>query len=232
MPGSQILLLNPRRRRRRLSNPRRARRAHSRRAHRRTYHRRANPRRVHRVAGHYARSKRGRRFYVRAHRSNPRMRRRRRSNPRLFSSSGGVMRDYVMPAAIGAAGAVALKIGWGYLSPKLPTMLQSGWGAMGGQAAVVLAAGYGLGRVMPRQRRQIGLGVVGALTVIAYSAAVQLLSSYVPQLQGLRDYVDYAGNMGAYMGPGAVALPAPAAARMGVVSPAPALRGLNAYMTY
>lgn len=151
-------------------------------------------------------------------------------------SGASIMRDYVMPAGIGAVGAVGLKVGWGYLSPHLPAAVQSGWGALGAQSAVVLATGYGLGRALPRHRRSIALGVVGALTVIAYTAAVQLLQQYVPNLQGLRDYTDY--RIGAYMGaPGLPALPAPAGARagvgrVGIISPAPALRGLAAYMSY
>lgn len=240
--SEQLLLLNPRRRRRR--NPHRRRRSVARFFGRTRRRRLANPRR-HRVRGHYSRD-RGHRVYVRSHMANPRRRRRshRRhyrhlGNPRSLSAAN-LMRDYVMPAGIGAVGAVGLKVGWGYLSPHLPTAVQSGWGALGAQSAVVLAAGWGLGKAMPRHRRSIALGVVGALTVIAYTAAVQLLQTYAPNLQGLRDYTDY--RIGAYMGaPGVPALVAPTGAAaprlsgfrgVGMISPAPAVRGLGAYMTY
>ncbi len=250
--SEQLLLLNPRRRR---SHRMPAGLARYWAKHRRR--RLANPRRArHRVRAHTSHV-RGRRVYVRSHMSNPRRHHRRRvhrmnprrryrhlSNPRAMSLGfGSIGRDYVMPSAVGAAGAIALKLGWGYLSPHLPAAVQSGWGALGAQSALVLAAGFGLGKALPRHRRSIAVGVVGALTVIVYTAGVQLLSQYAPNLQGLRDYTDY--TIGAYMG--APGLPAPAAmvtaaapsanARLrglAWTSPAPALngRGMGAYMTY
>ncbi len=235
--SESVLLLNPRRRRRgmpaglkrywasrrrrRLENPRRHRRARassSRRSRRRLYVM-SNPRRHRRV-------------HARRHHSRHRYRH--LSNPRQISTRN-LMGEYVMPAAIGAVGAVGLKIGWGYLAPHLPSAVQSGYGAIGAQAAVVLAAGFGLGKALPKHRRGIALGVVGALTVLAYNVAVQLLSQYAPNLAGISDYTAY--PLGAYMAPTAGPLPAPAAVpapvrRLGWVSPAPALRGLNAYMSY
>lgn len=180
----------------------------------------------------------------RHHRTHRRAHRRFRhlSNPRSIAL-GSIGRDYILPSTIGAAGAVGLKIGWGYLAPHLPAAVQSGWGALGAQSGVVLLAGFGLGKALPRHRRSIALGVVGALTVIAYTAAVQLLQQYAPNLQGLRDYTDY--RIGAYMG--APGLPAPAAAMtssgasanarlrgLGLISPAAGLqgRGIGAYLTY
>ena len=229
--SEQLLLLNPRRRRRRRVKARRRaaprRRAAARFFGRTRRRRLENPRRHRRVRAR-------RRVYL----SNPRRMLRRRyrhlSNPRNVSMRN-VMRDYVIPAGIGGVGAVGLKVGWGYLSPHLPTSFQSGWGALGAQSAVVLAAGFGLGKALPRHRRSIALGVVGALTVIGYTAMVQLLSTYAPKLQGLRDYTDY--GLGAYMpgAPAPAALPAPASSRIGLISPAPALRGfsgMGAYMTY
>lgn len=233
--SEQLLLLNPRRRRRRRalrSRTRRARKSVARFFGRTRRRRLENPRR------HRRRS--ARRVYARSVMSNPRRRRRvsrRRyrhlSNPRSINVRN-LTRDYLVPAGIGAAGAVGLKIGWGYLSPHLPTSLQSGWGALGAQTAAVLAVGFGAGKALPRHRRSIAIGVVGALTVITYTALVQLLTQYAPNLQGLRDYTDY--RIGAYMGSSApAALPAPAAAggrRMGMISPAPAIRGFGAYMQY
>lgn len=236
----QVLLLNPRRRsrrmpaglarywasrrRRRLPNPRR----------RRIRARRANPR--HRVRPYVERRAR-RRVYVRGHSSNPRRYRRRRRNPR--GEVGTLLQDYLVPAGIGAASAVVLNIGWGYLAPNLPTSVQSGMGALAAQAGIVVVAGAVLSRAMPNASRGITAGVVGALTVIAYSGLSSLLSGTSFAMGDYRHY-----RMGAYMSPGAAAraLPAPmrgrVAAKRGVgwMSPAPALRGLRgpvgAYMTY
>jgi len=232
----QVLLLNPRRghrrqpaglrrywatRRRRLSNPR---------AHRRRH--RSNAR--HRVRA-YTERRRGRRVYVRSHMSNPRRHRRRRRNPR----EGTLLSDYLVPAGIGAVSAVALNMAWGYLSPSLPSSVQTGLGALAAQGAIVIVAGVVISRAMPRHSANVTAGVVGALTVVAYSAISQLMSN-TSLGTGLSDYRRY--RMGAYMqNPQAApmtALPAPARARvpakrrMGWVSPAPALRGIGAYMTY
>jgi len=254
----QVLLLNPRRRRRRsrrmpaglarywaskrrrLSNPRRS--HHRRRAHR------YNPR--HRVRA-YTERRRGRRIYVRGHMSNPRRYRRHRRNPR--DTAGTLLSDYLVPAGIGAGSAIVLNIAWGYLAPNLPESVQSGIGALAAQAGVVIVAGAVLSRAMPRHSRGITAGVVGALTVVAYSAATQLLSQSGFGVSGLHDYRRYR-RVGAYMAmPGAPAalLPArpgsagvraprrsPRIGRVGWVSPAPRLAGppglggFGAYMTY
>ena len=256
----QVLLLNPRRKRRgrrgmpaglrrywaskrrRLANPRRRRRV--------ARARRSNPR--HRRVRAYS-ARRSRRVYAR---SNPRRMRRRRRNPR--DMTGTLLSDYLLPAGIGAVSAVALNIAWGYIAPNLPESVQSGMGALAAQAGVVIVAGAVLSRAMPRHNRGITAGVVGALTVVAYSAATQLLSGSGFGVSGLHDYRRYrrVGNLNAYMRmPGAspMALPArpgsggvrapgnsPRIGRVGWVSPSPALRGLrgppmgqlNAYMTY
>jgi hypothetical protein len=235
-----VLLLNPRRRRRRgmpaglrrywatrrrrVSNPRR------RRAHRR------NPR--HHVRA-YTERRAGRRIRVRGHYSNPRRYRRHRRNPR--GDVGTLLSDYLVPAGIGAASAVVLNIGWGYLAPSLPSSVQTGMGALAAQAGIVIVAGAVLSRAMPSSSRGINAGIVGALTVVAYSALASMLqgTSFGTSVSGLRDYRRY--RVGAYMpGTAPTALPAPARAmvnakrRMGWVSPAASLRGgpMGAYMTY
>jgi hypothetical protein len=236
-----VLLLNPRRRRRRgmpaglrrywatrrrrVSNPRR----------RRSHHR--NPR--HRVRA-YTERRRGRTIHVRGHYSNPRRYRRHRRNPR--GDVGTLLSDYLIPAGIGAASAVVLNIGWGYLAPSLPTSVQTGIGALAAQAGLVIVAGAVLSRSMPGSSRGINAGVVGALTVVAYSALANMLqgTSFAPNMSGLHDYRRY--RVGAYMpGTAATALPAPARAavaarrmgRVGWVSPAARLAGpMGAYMTY
>lgn len=159
-----------------------------------------------------------------------------------------MLQDYIVPAGIGAASAVVLNIGWGYLAPNLPASVQTGMGALAAQAGVVVVAGAVLSRAMPSSSRNITAGVVGALTVVAYSALSSLLSGTSFAMGDYRHY----RRMGAYMampGAGARLLPSPAPARaavgqpqrgrMGWVSPAPGLRGLGrfngpvgAYMTY
>lgn len=241
----QLLMLNPRRRR--------AYKRRSPRRHRvRSFIERRMGRTV-RVRGHYSNPRRRRR-YARAHRENPRRRRRhafgayrtrRYSNPRRYrrmanprtEGKGSIVHD-LGAAGVGIAAAVGLKLVWGYGASYLPTTLQSGYGALGTQAAVVLAAGWGLDKWMPRHRRTITYGVVGALTVIGYSLALQLLQTYAPNLAGLQDYHEY--TLGAYipgsgsMVPGAmppVVLPhAGTRPTVGMVSAgAPLRRGVGAY---
>lgn len=97
MPGEQLLLINPRRRKRH-KNPRRHR------AHRRRHR---NPHRRH----------------ARRRHRNPRMRhhRRRHRNP---ISMGGITSTLV-PAAFGAAGGVALDFAYNFASPYVPTAISS-----------------------------------------------------------------------------------------------------------
>ncbi len=242
----QLLMLNPRRRR-----------AYKRRTPRRHRVRGFIEQRFGRpvrVRAHYANPRRRRRRYARVHRANPRRRHafgayrmsarrfsarryRRLSNPRT-EGKDSLMHD-LGAAGIGIGAAVGLKLIWGYGNTYLPTALQSGYGALGTQAAIVLAAGWGLDKAMPKHRRTITYGVVGALTVIGYSLAVQLLQQYAPNLAGLQDYHEY--TLGAYMPgsggmvPGAtppVVLPhAGARPAVGMVSAgAPLRRGVGAYM--
>ena len=223
MPGAQLLLVNPRRKkksrkgrmpaglrkywaaRRRLANPNRTksrRRRHV--AHAR--HRRINPRpyRAHRV--HHMR---------RAH------------NPRLV----GQLTSLAMPAAIGAGGALVLDVVYAKLAPMLPASL--GTGALMPLATKILAAvGLGMlaGKAIGRDRARAA--TVGAVTVLAYGAAKTYLMANVPSLglSGFADFVDYSAprGMGAYM-----------PHQLGFISPAPVLAGkppgfagLGAYMPH
>jgi hypothetical protein len=141
-------------------------------------------------------------------------RRHRRHNP--FSTSG--IQAALMPAAWGAAGAVGMKIAYGYLSPSLPSTLTTGFMP----TVVEAAAAIGLGMLVSRfKSRQDGMYVtVGGLTVVLVGAIVPMLQSAAPTLPGLSglsgygDYIPYNRNtMGAYMKrPG-----------MGFYSPAPVL---------
>jgi hypothetical protein len=238
----QLLLMNPRpRRRRRLANPRRrARRMPaglrrywaSRRSHQSNPRRR--PRR-HRVRA-YTERRRGQRVHVRSHISNPRRYHRRRlSNPRF--STRNLTEGYLIPAAVGALGGIGLDVAWGYASPHLPAALTSGWGAFAGQGGLAIGIGWGLSKVLPRHRREIATGVVGALVIITYNAIKPLIQQYVPSA-GLRDYTSYRVGVGAYQpGSGVNRVIAQVPRRLGYMSPAASvgsgavnMSGLAAYM--
>ncbi len=220
--SEQILLLNPRRRKRRTNrrrrsrarrgrmpaglarywasrrgtNPRRRRRRTNRR--RRVVHaRRSNPR----VGRHY-------RMSARRRRSNPRRRvHRRRHNPRMLSMGRGMLGAYVVPAVIGGAGGLVLDIVWGYVSPKLPMTVQSGYAGLAAKLAVVLGAAYAMNRFVPKFRTETHRAAIGAATVLAYGAikgaAQSVLPATTPGLHGYIDYQSYAlpgaGRLAGYM---------------------------------
>jgi hypothetical protein len=137
----------------------------------------------------------------------------------------GVVKGTIIPAAIGATGAVALDVLYGYASPYLPTFLQNKWATLGVKLMGALALGYGASRVLGRERgRAVTLG---ATTVVGYGvikAAAQSALPTIPGLSGYADFVDYSarmGGVGAYMRPG-----------MGFISPAATIQpqAMGAYM--
>lgn len=265
-----LFLVNPRRRKRRHAQPAALKRYWASRRRGSTRKRRrkaravfANPRRRRRYSRrrrHNARSRRRSRT-VRVLRANPRRRRRarmvfhrrrrRRHNPFSTSNIGSM----VEPAALGAAGGIALSMLYSYGSSYLPSSLSSGIGAAGVQAAAAIALGMIAAKVMGRQYGQwVG---AGALTVVLVETVVPMLSSSVglSGIRGLRglnntgstwqlaDYIPYSRpgmgrlgrrGMGAYM-------PNPARAGLkglGFTSPAAVIgphapkvfNGLGAYM--
>lgn len=230
---------------RRKKNPRR-RRAHSRRkvyvSHRRrnptrARRRRANPRRVH--------HRRRRAVYAsRRRRSNPfrRHHARRRRNP-----IGGSWGDTLSPAAIGAGGAIALAVAYGYVSPYLPSQLVTG----SLMPLLVQAAGaIGLGVLayaITKNARMSQYVATGGLTVVLVNVVTPMLSSATGnslpgmsgfgglKLGGMGDYTPYRRGMGAYQNL--------QRRRLGFINPAPklgaymatparlqGLRGMGAYM--
>jgi hypothetical protein len=205
--------------RRRQKNPRKRRRARMMAAPVHHRKRRRNPRR-HR-SHHRIRRRRANPKYMR------RAKRRRHRNP--FSTSG--MSAMLKPAAIGAAGAIATAIAYGYLSPSLPTTLTTGYIPYVVQAAAALGIGMLVGKFMSRQDGQYA--TVGALTVVAVSAITPLITSAAPSLPGLSGL----GGMGAYqpyrrMGAYAPSLQRSQTSRfgrLGFISPAPKV-GMGAYM--
>lgn len=236
-----LFLINPRRKRRRGMPAGLKRYWASRR-------RRKNPARAHR---------RKRRRNPLAALANPRVSRRRRRNPRVHGytrrrsrkrnpifrrrrhrrhnpfSVGGI-KGVLIPAAIGAGGAIVLDIAYGYLSPSLPSALTTGYMP----AAVQLAGAVGIGLLAGKMMgRQAGMYAgIGAATVVLVGVLTPMLSGILPStvpLAGLGNAVDYRPyrKVGAYMrGPAGAA----GVGRLGFYSPAPTIqvpgRGMGAYM--
>jgi hypothetical protein len=234
MPGESLILINPRRRKRR-RNPRSRRRMPA--ALRRYWASRrgtrlANPRRRKRRKNPVVHSYRRR--YPRAHRRNPRGRYRARSYRRLRNPRGDFM-GTLGAAAIGAVGALGLSYAYSYVSPYLPTTLQTGLA----QSAVMGAGALGLGWLLGRfVSKDIGDDVAfGGLTVVMFTAAQSLATSAGLTLPTtMAGYGDYTPRrrMGAYMTgtPNTAGFRNPGVSRLGFVSPAPVLRrsGMGAYL--
>jgi len=168
------------------------------------------------------------------------VRHRRRHRHRNPFTVGG-LKQVLMPAAIGAGGAIGLSIAYSFLSPYLPSQLTSGYFPALVQAAGAIGLGMLAGRFLGRQS---GTYVtLGGLTVVLVNAITPIVQSSVPGLPALSglgrvgDYVPYQRGMGAYMqNPGA--LRRPGMGRLGFVSPAPTVGGgipvrggMGAYMT-
>lgn len=218
----EMLLINPRRRRRKqprvngrfVSAKRRRRRrnpiaalANPRRRRRRRATALAAPRRRRRVRRHAValhNPRRRRRSYARV------MRRRRRHNPRgafAFSPRGALRA--LIPAGIGAAGAVALDIAMNYV--PLPAQFQSPLWKNAARIIGALGVGYLSSFALGKERAKIV--TVGALTVAAYGVLRDVIAQNFPSigLSGIQTY-----DMSDL--------------RMGYTNPAPMLEGMGAYM--
>lgn len=200
---SELLLINPKRRRRHAKARRRRRHVARARVHRRR--RRvvamAAPRRRRRRR-HVARNPR--RYARRRHVMHNRRRRRIRHNP--FSSRG--ITAAIVPAGIGAMGAVALDVVWGYATPYLPAAIS---GSPYINALAKVAGAFGIGwagsKVMGREKGK--LITAGALTVIAYQLLEALVKQMAPSLPmaGLGAYMPLSGyNPAPYLLPGSTPL--------------------------
>ena len=242
---SELVLINPRRRRRRRKNPRRGRmppglarywagkrrKLRAPRRHRARRRRRAvaiNPRRHRRRAarGYVVGSRK-----IRRRKLNPRHRRhharRRHRNPRFgLPSVRGVVRGTIMPAAIGATGAIALDVAMGYASPYLPAALQGKWAMLGVKLVGAIGLGMVAGKFLGRERGRIV--TLGAATVVGYGALKSAVASALPTVPGLSGYADYVDYSMQSRGTGAY-LP-PAAPRMGFYSPAATIQNTGAYL--
>jgi hypothetical protein len=195
---AQLMLINPRRRRRTKAriNPRRRRTVAKRRVYR-------NPTNPHRRA--YAK-RRTYRNPVRAIRRRSRARR----NPALRAT--GVMND-IMQAAIGATGAIGINYIYDML--PLPMAMKTGFGAAAGKAGAAVLLGM---FARPMLGRAAGTMAQGALVVIAYDMIRSMLppagvpavaglgytspaiqAGYLPQ-QGMGEYVPaFSSGMGEYV---------------------------------
>jgi hypothetical protein len=233
MPGESLILINPRRRKRRRNPSRRSRRMP---AGLRRYWagkrgtRLANPRRRRRRRNPIVHGYRRRRPLAR--RRNPRRsyRMRRRSFRRLRNPRGDFM-STITAGVIGAGGALLLNVVYGYVNPYLPASLQTGLV----QTAVLGVGALGLGYLVGKFVSQdIGNDVAfGGLSVVLYNAASTIAqSSGLSITNNLSGYADYTPRrLGAYMAAGS--RPGTAGFRgLGYVSPAPVLRrpALGAYM--
>lgn len=169
---------------------------HSRRRSRRKHHLTAHQRRVR--AGRKAARTRARRYgrktyFSRSRKAtgadfgiNPRRYSRRVNNPRRlsnpfsgFGSTRGVTK-LATGAAVGAVGAVGLDYLWQWASSSswMPASLQTGYVGTAAKAAMAILAGWGASKVVGRPTAIAATG--GALTVIAYQLAHQLIAGAAP----------------------------------------------------
>ncbi len=99
-----------------------------------------------------------------------------------------------MPAALGAAGAIALDIAYAYL--PLPANLKAGSFAVPVKAAAVLGIGALASRFLPKQRTLINGAVLASLTIAAYNFGRAQIATMLPGVQ-LNEYVSGMGYTGA-----------------------------------
>lgn len=251
--SESLFLINPRRRKRRKGRMPAglARYWASRRGGRKRRKARAvmtNPRRRRRRARASTRRRAVRRNPVYRHKRHHRRRarnpiysrrrsRRRGRNP--FSVGGA--KEVLVPAAIGAGGAIALAVAWGYLAPKLPASLQTGYLEIGVKLAGAIGLGLLANRFLGRQKGMY-VGIGGSVVVLA-QAITPMLASAAPTVPGLSgfgrmsggDYAPYPLNgMGAYMknpSLGRLGFYSPAAIVQGPAGPQRMGAGLSAYQT-
>lgn len=117
---------------------------------------------------HHGKTRRNPRSYSRARRAL--------SNPRdggLSLSSGSIM-GMVMPAAIGAAGAVGVDMLWNQFAANIPASLQSGVPMRLAQGALAVGAGIVVGMVAGK--RTGALVAAGGVTVAAYNLITDLMA--------------------------------------------------------
>lgn len=243
---SELLLVNPRRKRRVKSRRRSARRMTARQRQFSGKRRRHRTRRRHVevMEANPRRRRSGRRVSRRRHRMVKRARAR-VARLRGFNVNS-FMRNTLIPSAIGAGGALAVDVALGYLNPNLPAFMTTGIGQPLTKIAAAVALGMAAGMAT---NRQIGEQVMaGAVTVVAYNYIRQQVQAAMPSVPLAGYHMGYAGpalaypdRMGMYVGNGgAPALPpqvvaaiaANAAAKGTVAAPsAPAAQTVGEYVS-
>lgn len=167
----ELLLVNPRRRKRKSAKRRK--------------HRKVARRRRRHVA--YAAPKRRRR-----RRSHGKIRRiRRKRNPSLRGITGQIV-PAVKAGLVGAAGGLGLSIGLGYLAPKLPAQLQSGYGLTAVKILGALGVGILGGMVLKGKGNALAQG---AMTVVVYDELKKVLAAQFPAVP-LGEYMSIAEPVG------------------------------------
>lgn len=235
---SELVLINPRRRTRRRRKGRmppalaRYWASHGRRKLRNPKRKATRRRRRRAVLGYTAGPRK-----IRRRKLNPRHRRRatrfiarrRRRNPRFgLPSAGGVMKHTIMPAAIGAGGALALDVAYGYASPYLPAFFQNRWATLAVKIVGALGIGMVAGRVLGREQGRIA--TLGAATVVVYGAAKTALAQAMPTVKGLSGYADFVDYSVGQNGVGAYLPPAGMGAFYSPAAVIPGSADMGAYM--
>lgn len=122
----------------------------------------------------------------------PAVRRRRlKSNPIKLKLPKGLVRGQIMPAALGAAGALAVDALIGNI-PLIPVSLKTGPVRHATKAVAAIGLGMLAENVVKKDTARTA--AIGALTVTAYNAGRELLSKFAPQLQ-LGYYEDVAAGI-------------------------------------
>jgi hypothetical protein len=143
---------------------------------------------------------------IRRRKLNPIGRRRRRYSRNPISARG--IFGHLVPAAYGAAGAVALNLGLSYL--PLPDSLKTGWARHGVRLAGAFAVGYAAKKFLGNKGQAVA---AGALTVAMYDLFKEVINMAAPAIgTRLGEFED-------------VSL-----ADDGFIDPASPVRGLSAYL--
>ena len=122
-------------------------------------------------------------------------------------SGRGLLTGYVVPMAVAGLGGLAMDVAWGFVSPKLPASVQTGYAALFAKLAVVLGVAMGVNKLRPAWRVQTNRAAIGAGGILAYGAwkgiAQSVLPATTPGLHGYIDYQSYAlpgaGRLNGYM---------------------------------
>lgn len=200
--AGQLMLVNPRSRRRVKRNPKRRKltpeqkAANAAKRSRRSAAKKGRRAAVKKVRSYFGRARRttakvARRSYKAARKSlrgGRRSRRKPQSVRALITNPGGFARRTVLPAAIGAAGALAFDVAYAYL--PIPANLKSGALAPVIKIGAVGLIGAAVSHFAPQ--KQLGVihaSVTAAITVIAYGWLKGRLQAAAPQLR-LGELVD------------------------------------------